>query len=93
VTYGAIPANWYPDPAGGGGLRYWDGADHPAITVRTPVLRGVHHGGTYSSSGTKGGRSAMASPRVIDPWRRLMRMRNRASGSSSRGTMPSHRRS
>ena len=25
MTYAATPANWYPDPAGGGGLRYWDG--------------------------------------------------------------------
>jgi hypothetical protein len=21
----AVPAGWYPDPAGGGGVRYWDG--------------------------------------------------------------------
>lgn len=23
---GAVAAGWYPDPAGGAGLRYWDGA-------------------------------------------------------------------
>jgi hypothetical protein len=25
TTQGSPPADWYPDPAGGGGLRYWDG--------------------------------------------------------------------
>lgn len=31
------PAAWYPDPAGSGGLRYWDGAVWTAHTAHTPT--------------------------------------------------------
>ena len=32
---GAIPAGWYPDPAGGDGKRWWDGSlDRPAAAAR-----------------------------------------------------------
>jgi hypothetical protein len=31
------PAAWYPDPAGSGGLRYWDGSAWTAHTAHTPA--------------------------------------------------------
>lgn len=33
VPQGTPPAGWHPDPAGGAGLRYWDGANWTAHTA------------------------------------------------------------
>jgi hypothetical protein len=40
----AAPAGWYPDPAGGGGQRYWDGAAWTEHTAAAPAPQPYYQG-------------------------------------------------
>ncbi len=69
----SAPANWYPDPDGRGGLRYWDGfawtefRTPPAPPVRPPP----GSGGPLPWKGAQLGRPAAGPGALADPGRRL----------------------
>ena len=73
MTYETIPANWYPDPAGGGGLRYWDGAawsDHVAPPA-PPYYPPYAPWGRPPWKGAQLGRPAVGPGALANPGRRL----------------------
>ncbi len=73
MTYTDIPANWYPDPSGGGGLRYWDGRTWTAH-VAPPAPAYYPPYGPWGPPPWKGaqlGRPATGPAALATPWRRL----------------------
>jgi uncharacterized RDD family membrane protein YckC len=73
VTYTDVPANWYPDPAGGGGLRYWDGSTWTGHVV-PPAPAYYPPYGTWGPPPWKGaqlGRPATGPGALANPGRRL----------------------
>ncbi len=72
VTATLPPANWYPDP-GGGGLRYWDGAAWTGHRVPPPGPP-VHPYGVWAGPTWKGarlGRPPYGPGALAEPGRRL----------------------
>lgn len=58
--FSSPPPGWYPDPAGGPGLRYWDGVDWvtappagspPSLPVMPPAKQGMSTGGKIALAG------------------------------------------
>ncbi len=69
ATTGA-PANWYPDPSGSGGLRYWDGGAWTSHVAPPPP---VHQQQAWGPSwkGAQLGRPHSGPGALTDPGRRL----------------------
>ena len=72
----SAPANWYPDPDGSGGVRYWDGAawtTHRAPPPYPPGPPGPAWGmwGPPPWKGAQLGRPAFGPGALADPGRRL----------------------
>ena len=70
------PANWYPDPDGSGGVRYWDGAAWTTHRAPPPYPPGpaVPTWGMWGPPPWKGaqlGRPAFGPGALADPGRRL----------------------
>ena len=73
MTYGTTPPNWYPDPAGGGGMRYWDGTawtDH-VVPPAAPYYPPYPAWGPPPWKGAQLGRPAFGPGALADPARRL----------------------
>jgi uncharacterized RDD family membrane protein YckC len=73
LTYTSAPANWYPDPDGSGGLRYWDGAAW--TDFRTPPIPAQYppqvQWGPPPWKGAQLGRPAVGPAALANPGRRL----------------------
>ncbi len=59
-TQSQPPAGWYPDPAGSGHERYWDGANWSQVTRPTPGPPMAHQGNQYGYQPTGGYGTATA---------------------------------
>jgi uncharacterized RDD family membrane protein YckC len=73
MTYGSAPANWYPDPEGGGGLRYWDGVawtEH-RVPPAPPQYSPYAVWGPPPWKGAQLGRPAAGPGALTNPGRRL----------------------
>jgi uncharacterized RDD family membrane protein YckC len=66
MTQIGAPANWYPDPAGRGALRYWDGTAWTAHEAPPPPTWGPP-----PWKGAQLGRPALGPGALADPGRRL----------------------
>lgn len=76
MTSVSPPANWYPDPDGSGGVRYWDGATWTTHRAPPPYPAGptVPTWGMWGPPPWKGaqlGRPAFGPGALADPGRRL----------------------
>ena len=73
MTSATAPANWYPDPDGSGGLRYWDGSAWTAHQAPPPYPPGPSWGmwGPPPWKGAQLGRPAFGPSALADPGRRL----------------------
>jgi uncharacterized RDD family membrane protein YckC len=65
------PANWYPDPEGGGGLRYWDGNDWTSHRAPPPPPPAYQMWGQSPWKGAQLGRPQRGPSALADPARRL----------------------
>jgi uncharacterized RDD family membrane protein YckC len=67
------PANWYPDPDGGGGLRYWNGADWTGHRLAPAIPRYAPYDawGRPSWKGAQIGRPATGPGALAEPGHRL----------------------
>jgi uncharacterized RDD family membrane protein YckC len=68
MTNPGIPANWYPDPSGNGGLRYWDGNVWTAHFTPPPPPQAVW---AQPWKGAQLGRPPVGPGALTDPGRRL----------------------
>ncbi len=64
-----VPANWYPDPSGGGGMRYWDGTAWTPHTAPPPPPMQQMWGLAWK--GAQLGRPQSGPGALTDPGRRL----------------------
>src|ERR1039458_7396265 len=67
----SAPANWYPDPSGGGGQRYWDGTAWTPHWVPPPPPQAPYAWGYPTWKGAQLGRPASGPGALADPGRRL----------------------
>jgi uncharacterized RDD family membrane protein YckC len=74
MTGATSPPNWYPDPSGGGGQRYWDGArwtEHYVPPAPPPFAPYVNWG-PPPWKGAQIGRPPNGPGALADPGRRLL---------------------
>jgi uncharacterized RDD family membrane protein YckC len=67
----SAPANWYPDPSGNGGQRYWDGTAWTPHWVPPPPPNTAYGWGYPTWKGAKLGRPAAGPGALANPGRRL----------------------
>lgn len=74
LTYATAPANWYPDPEGLGGQRYWDGTAWTDYRVPPTPLQLPPYGmwGPSPWKGAQLGRPAFGPGALANPGRRLV---------------------
>lgn len=73
MTSASPPANWYPNPDGSGGLRYWDGAEWTEFRAPPPFVQTPPNGAwaPLPWKGAQLGRPASGPGALADPGRRL----------------------